>query len=75
MATKAHPPIPPDPAPDEERPTEEPATEEPDDEESGGPVDASTLQRIPDPDRPTWKPEYRSAMDNPRHPLHHLKDA
>jgi len=71
------PPVPPDEAPDQtperERdvPVEEPVEREP-------PAEASTLGAFPeegkDPEG-TWKPEYRSALDNPRHPLHHLRNA
>jgi hypothetical protein len=40
-----------------------------------GSVDVSSLQRDPAGKEPTWPPGGRSAMDNPQHPLHHLKDA
>jgi len=73
MVTKHH--ISRGPDPDEPEPDEE-APPPPPDEEHLPPADASSL-RAPDAaaDAPTWNPEYRSALDNPRHPLHHLKDA
>lgn len=72
--TASAPPVPPDEAPDQapDVPVEDPP------EEREPPAEASTLGSIAvegEEPEPTWKPEYRSAMDNPRHPLHHLKDA
>jgi hypothetical protein len=81
----ASPPVPPDDAPDDaphERrdqrrdepdqvPAEEPEPREP-------PAEASTLGAFAEEGKepaPTWDPKYRSALDNPKHPLHHLRNA
>jgi hypothetical protein len=75
----ASPPVPPDDAPDRapererepDAPVEEPEPREP-------PAEASTLGAFAEEGKepaPTWDPKYRSALDNPKHPLHHLRNA
>lgn len=63
----------PEPAP-EEVPEDEtvPYTEpEPEPEPEGAaPLSASDFDAQGD----TWQPSYRSALDNPTHPLHHLRN-
>lgn len=68
-----HTPVPPDEpdVPDDVPPVEP-------DEEREPPAEASSLGSVSvdgEEPAPTWHEGYRSALDNPRHPLHHLKDA
>lgn len=61
----------PEPAP-EEVPEDEtvPYTEPEPEPEGAAPLSASDFDAQGD----TWQPSYRSALDNPTHPLHHLRN-
>jgi hypothetical protein len=60
MTRSASPPVPPDEAPDQV----------PDDAPVGDPPEEPA-----NVDRLHWHKNYRSMLDDPKHPLHHLKDA